>query len=146
MAETITTNRKAKFNYEILETLEAGIVLQGSEVKSLLQHHASLDGSYVVINKSEAFLIDCNIDQFKQAGPFNNHEPKRERKLLLHKREIERLAEVVKAKGFTLIPISIYRDKKIKVQIGVCKGKQTQDKRQAMKERDAKKQIKTNLY
>lgn len=141
MGDNLVTNRKAKHDYEIIETYEAGLVLQGSEVKSLLQHHASLDGSYIVITNNEAFLIGCNIDQFKQAGPFNNHEPKRERKLLLNKSEINKLAEIVKAKGFTLIPLAIYRAKKIKVQVGVCKGRQLHDKRQAVKEKDAKKQM-----
>jgi SsrA-binding protein len=141
------TNRKAKFDYTVLETFEAGIVLKGSEVKSIVAHHCSLDGAYAQIIQNEIFLLGCNIDQFKQSGPFNNHEPKRQRKLLLHKQQILKLSEMVKAKGNTLIPLSIYQSEesvgvnKIKIKLGVCKGKQTHDKRQALKEKDLKKRI-----
>lgn len=141
------TNRKARHDYSVLETYEAGIMLKGSEVKSIVSHHCSLDGAYAQIIGNEIFLLGCNIDQFKQSGPFNNHEPKRQRKLLLHKRQILKLAELVKAKGNTLIPLMIYQSEeavgksKIKIELGVCKGKQTHDKRQALKEKDLKRRI-----
>lgn len=143
----LCSNRKAKFDYEILESIEAGISLRGSEVKSILQAKCSLEGAYIAIVKNEAFLIGCNVEKYKQSGDLN-HEPLRDRKLLLHKSEIKKFADIVKAKGFTLIPLSFYYSSKhkIKIRLAICKGKQTQDKRQYIKERDAKRQIKTNLY
>lgn len=138
----ICQNRKARHDYEILETVEAGLVLKGSEIKSILDRQCSLDGAYAMIFNGEAFLLGCNIEPLKQAS-FFNHEPKRQRKLLLHKSEISKLADKIKAKGFTLVPLSVYINKgKAKIQLAVCKGRQIHDKRQALREKEARKEIK----
>lgn len=138
----ICQNRKARHDFDILETFEAGVALRGSEIKSVMLRHCSLDGAYAMISNNEAFLIGCNIEPYKQAGLFN-HEPKRQRKLLLHKNEIAKIAAVVKAKGFTLVPLSVYLSRgKAKIELAVCKGRQLHDKRQALKEKEAKKEIK----
>lgn len=142
-SERICQNRKARHDYEIIEIVEAGIVLRGSEVKSILSRHCSLDAAYAIVSNNEVFLLGCNIEPFKQATVFN-HEPLRQRKLLLHRNQIQKLAEKTKAKGFTLIPLSIYRERgKIKIELAVCKGRQLHDKRQAIKEREAKKEIRS---
>ena len=139
--QTVCQNRKARFEYEILETIEAGIVLKGTEIKSVRQHHVSLDGSFAIVNGGEVLLVNCNIEAYKQ-GNIHNHEPKRQRKLLLHKSEIRKFAEKAKVKGFTLVPLSIYlKDGKAKVELAICRGKQLHDKRAAMKERDAKREL-----
>lgn len=122
--QVVCQNRKARFEYEILETIEAGIVLKGTEIKSVRQHHVSLDGSFAIANQGEVTLVNCNIEAYKQ-GNIHNHEPKRQRKLLLHKSEIKKFAEKAKIKGFTLVPLSIYlKDGKAKVELAVCRGKQ----------------------
>ena len=138
---TIATNRKAKHEYAVLETLECGIVLIGSEVKSLRNHKASLDESYAKVKDNEVWLINCDIAEYKDARI--NHAPKRQRKLLLHRREIDKFASKASEKGFTLIPLKLYFDKgKAKVLLGVCKGKREYDKRSNLKLRDANKEIK----
>lgn len=130
-------NRKARYEYEVLDKIEAGIVLQGTEIKSIRQSHASLDGSYAIIQDGQLLLIGCNIEPYSH-GNINNHQPKRNRVLLLHKREIKKFAEKAKIKGLTLIPLSIYLEKgRAKVELAVCKGKQLHDKRQTIKDRDA---------
>lgn len=140
----ICQNRKARHDYQILETVEAGLVLKGSEIKSIYERLCSLDGAYAMIFNGEAFLLGCNIEPYKQAS-FFNHEPKRQRKLLLHKAEIVKLAEKIKAKGFTLVPLSVYISKgKAKVELAVCKGRQLHDKRQALREKESKKEIKSS--
>ncbi len=129
-------NRKAWHDYEIIDTIEAGIVLKGSEIKSVRQKKVSLDGSYAVVQGGQLILVGCNIDQYKEAN-IHNHEPKRNRTLLLHKQEIRKFAEKAKVKGFSLIPLSFYLTKgRAKVEIAVCRGKKLHDKRQAIKERD----------
>jgi len=142
--QTVCQNRKARFEYEILETIEAGIVLKGTEIKSVRQHHVSLDGSFAIVHNGEVTLVNCNIEPYKQ-GNIHNHEPKRQRRLLLHKSEIKKFAEKAKIKGFTLVPLSIYlKDGKAKVELAVCRGKQLHDKRQSLKDRDAKRELRNN--
>ena len=134
-------NRKATFNYEILETFEAGISLLGTEVKSLRDHGGNLLDSYVVVTGNELWLLNCSIAPFR-FGNIHNHEERRERKLLMHKREIAHLKEAVSEKGLTLIPLSLYlKEGRVKVKIALAKGKRTLDKREAIKERDEKRRI-----
>jgi SsrA-binding protein len=138
----VCQNRKARFDYEIIETLECGIVLTGTEIKSVRLKHVSLDESFAMIQGNQLYLINCNIEPYRQ-GNIHNHVAKRERKLLLHRSEISNFAGKAKLKGFTLVPLSMYiLNSRAKVEIAVCRGKQTHDKRQTIKERDAKRQIK----
>jgi SsrA-binding protein len=130
-------NKKARFRFEVLEQAEAGISLTGSEVKSLRSGKASLEEAYAVIRDDEAFLRDCNISPYPQAG-YAQHKPTRERKLLLHKREIRKLFNKVTQKGLTLIPLKMYFNDRglVKVLIGLARGKKLHDKRQDLKKRD----------
>ncbi|MBM3319395.1 MAG: SsrA-binding protein SmpB [Candidatus Eisenbacteria bacterium] len=138
---TICTNRKARHEYRILETIEAGLVLTGSEVKSLRAGHASLQESYARIENGEIFLVGANIRTYEQAGRFN-HEPTRRRKLLLSESEIRKLTRSVEAKGATLVPLRIYfRGSWAKVEIAVAVGKRAYDKRAAIAERDAAREM-----
>jgi SsrA-binding protein len=142
MSNIICQNRKARFEYEIIETLEAGIVLTGTEIKSVCLRHVSLDGAFAVVNDGQVTLVNCNIEPYKQGNSFN-HEPKRQRCLLLHKNEIRGFAEKAKIKGFTLVPLSIYlKSGKAKVELAICRGRQIHDKRQAIKDRDIKRDMK----
>lgn len=131
-------NRRARFDYFIEETLEAGIMLTGTEVKSLRAGRASIAESYAGERDGELYLINCNLPEYAQAGQYFQHEPKRARKLLLHRREVARLLAAVKRDGVTLVPLSIYFNDRglAKVEIGVAKGKKKGDKREAEKERD----------
>ena len=133
----IAQNRKARYNYHILETFEAGIVLQGTEVKSCRLNNVSMHDSYARARGGELWLTGVHIAEYVQ-GNRNNHEPRRARKLLLHKREIQRLSQAVDAKGQTLVPLRFYFNKrnKIKVEIGLCKGKQEHDKRDTMRKKE----------
>jgi SsrA-binding protein len=137
----VCQNRKARHEYHILDTLECGIVLVGSEIKSIRDHKVSLDGSYASVENGEMWLIDCNIDTYKNAVNFP-HEPKRKRKLLLKKHEIHKFGEKSEATGYTLIPLQIYlKNGRAKVEVAVCQGKQLHDKRQALKKRDAEREM-----
>lgn len=137
----VCQNRKAKYEYHILDTIEAGIVLTGSEIKSVSQNHVSLDGSYASITNSEVWLFQCNIEPYKNATSFP-HEPKRKRKLLLNKREIKKFGLKAEQKGHTLVPLKIYiRNGKAKVELAVCRGKNLHDKREANKQKDAQREI-----
>jgi len=137
----VCQNRKAYHDYHIEETLEAGIVLLGTEVKSLREGKANLKDSYVVIKNSEAFLLNCHISPYSH-GNITNHDPLRMRKLLIHKREIERLRGRSLQKGNTLIPLKIYfKDSYAKVEIGIAKGKRMYERREKIKEREAKRAI-----
>ncbi|MFN7290847.1 MAG: SsrA-binding protein SmpB [Pirellula sp.] len=140
--KSISENRKAKFNYEILDSLECGMVLHGSEVKSLRNGRCSIEEAYGRIKDGELWLVGCEIDEYKQAT-FWNHPTKRVRKLLLHKREISRFAGRAKERGLTLIPLRVYfTDRGIaKCVIGLCKGKQSHDKRETLKKNDAKREM-----
>ena len=139
--KTFCTNRKARHEYQILETIEAGIQLCGTEIKSIRDRKVSLDGAYARVVNGQIFLIGCDIQPYEN-GTIFNHDPKRQRKLLLHKREIEQFAEKAEQQGATLVPLSIYESKgKAKVELAVAKGKKLHDKRESLKEREAKKDI-----
>ena len=132
----ISNNRKARFNYFFTEFFEAGIVLKGSEVKSLRDGKANISESYALDDKGELYLINSHIPSYKESS-YNNHNPKRNRKLLLKKREINKLMGRVNREGFTLIPTKLYFKKgKAKVEIAVAKGKKQYDKRHTKKKRD----------
>ena len=137
----LVSNRKASHNYEILETLEAGIILQGTEIKSLREHGGSLQDAYILLSGSHVILKGASIAPYK-FGNIHNHEEKRERELLLHKNEILNLKEVSQKQGLSLIPLSLYLKKGIiKVKVAIAKGKKAHDKREALKEREHKKDI-----
>lgn len=137
----LVSNKRATFNYEILETFESGIALQGTEIKSLRDHGGSLQEAYVKIISNEIWLVGCNIAKYRY-GNIHNHEEKRDRKLLMHKREIAKLKASTQEKGLTIIPLAIFlKDGRAKVKIGLAKGKNTIDKRETIKERDAKRHI-----
>ena len=132
----VSNNRKARFNYFFNEFFEAGIVLKGSEVKSLRAGKANISESYAFDVRGEIFLINSHIPSYKESS-YNNHDPKRNRKLLFNKREINKLMGRVNREGFTLIPTKLYFKKgKAKVEIAVAKGKKQYDKRQVKKKRD----------
>jgi len=132
----VCNNRKAGFNYFYDEFFEAGIVLRGSEVKSLRDGRGNISESYAVDNKGEIFLINSHIPLYKESS-YNNHNPKRNRKLLLNKKEINKLIGRVNREGFTLIPTKLYfKSGKAKVEIAVAKGKKQHDKREVKKKRD----------
>jgi SsrA-binding protein len=137
----LVSNRRATYDYEILETFEAGIVLKGTEIKSLRMHGGTLQDAYVRVIGSDAILIGCNIAQYS-FGNVHNHEEKRDRKLLLHKREISQLKIAAQEKGLTLVPLCIYlKNGRAKVKIALGKGKKTFDKRQAIREKDDNRQM-----
>ena len=137
----IAQNKKAGFQYHIEEKLEAGLVLQGSEVKSLREGRASLSDSYAIISEGEAFLLNSHIAALPQAS-IMNHEPRRTRKLLLHKPQIRKLSGKLNEKGYTLIPIKLYfKEGRAKVELGLCKGKKLFDKREAIKKRETKREL-----
>ncbi len=144
--KVIAKNKKAYFNYEILESLEAGISLVGSEVKSVREGKVSLKESYAEIKGGEVFLINCHISPYTAANIFN-HEPRRERKLLLHRQEIKRLTGKIKEKGLTLIPTKILiNDKgKVKLEISLGRGKRAYEKREAIRERDRDREMRAEL-
>ena len=135
----IATNKKAYHEYFILDKLEAGIELTGSEVKSLREGKASLKEGYVIIRDKEAFMMGVHISSYSHTG-YSGHDPKRERRLLLTKREILKLGQKIAEKGMTIIPLKLYFNKSwAKVEIGVAKGKKHYDKKAALKEKDIKR-------
>jgi SsrA-binding protein len=137
----VATNRKAYHDYFIEETVEAGLVLQGTEVKSLRLGLANLTDSYALVKKEELFLLNANISPYPQ-GNLANHEPLRTRKLLLHKEEIRKLTWKMTQKGFTLIPLKIYFVRgRAKALIGLAKGKKAYDKRDTIKEKESKREV-----
>ena len=137
----IARNKKARFDYEIMDTFEAGIMLAGSEVKSLRQKKASIQEAYARIKNGEAYLTGMNIATYEMANRFN-HEPVHDRKLLLHKQEIKRLIGKVQEKGFTLVPLRLYfKNGKVKVELGLAKGKAKYDKRRDIQKRDVEREI-----
>jgi SsrA-binding protein len=142
----IAKNKKAFFNYEILETYEAGIALVGSEVKSIREGKISLKESYAEIKEGEVFLVNCHISIYEASNRFN-HDPLRERKLLLHKREIKRLTGKVQERGLTLVPTKVLINEKgkMKVELGLAKGKRAYQKREAIRERDRDREMKAEL-
>ena len=145
MEKTVTTNRKAFHDYQIHERYEAGISLVGTEVKSLREGRANLKDSYAVIKDSEAYLLNCHISPYSH-GNIQNHDPLRTRKLLLHKKEINKLWGKTSQQGFTLIPLKIYfKNGKAKVEIGLAKGKRQYEKRTAIKEKEARREIERHI-
>ena len=137
----IAQNKKATFQYHIEEKIEAGMVLTGSEVKSLRDGRASLSDSYAVVKSGEAFLLNAHIAICPQAS-YMNHEPKRTRKLLLHKQEIKRLTGKLNEKGFTLIPLKLYfKAGRAKVELGLAKGKKAFDKRETIRKKEMKREL-----
>ena len=139
--EIIAKNRKAYFQYEILEKIEAGIVLTGTEVKSVRNRDVSINESFAHLNNGEIFVYEMHIGQYKQ-GNRQNHEPKRVRKLLLHKREIAKIAGKIKQKGYTMIPLSLYfKEGVVKVELALVRGKTKIDKREDIKKRDIDREI-----
>jgi len=135
--KVVADNRRARFNYQIGETFEAGIALTGSEVKSLRQGKATIAESYADTRDGEIWLVNANIPEYKQAGPFNNHPPKRPRKLLLHEREINKLAGGGDREGMTIVPLKLYFNERgrAKLEIALAKGKKLHDKRETLKKR-----------
>jgi len=139
--KTVAENRRARFDYFVEDTFEAGIMLTGTEVKSLRFGEGSIAESYAEIRNGECWLVNSNVPEFSHGNRFN-HEPKRPRKLLLHEREIDKLQGQVERKGMTLVPLSIYFNSRgrAKVELALAKGKNTADKRQTIKERDWKRE------
>ena len=142
--KVVATNRKARHEYFLLEHYEAGIALKGSEIKSIRAGQISLAQAYVRVDAGEAWLVDCHIAPYEQAGIFN-HDPRRPRKLLLHRKEIDRLNDDIRQKGVTIIPIRVYLKRgRAKVEIAIAKGKKLHDKRHAIAKRDMQREIERN--
>ena len=138
-------NRKAKYEYEILSTIECGIVLTGTEIKSIRNGNANLKDSYAVIKGNEVFILGMHISEYKEGNIFN-HDEKRTRKLLLHKKEILKLFNKVDLDGNTLVPIKLYfKGNKAKILLGLAKGKKTYDKRETIKQRDINREVQKQL-
>lgn len=143
--KVVCTNRKARYEYEIIDTIEAGFVLHGFEVKSLRESKVSLDGSYATVEDGEVWLLNCFIEEYSHRSTWGTYAPTRKRKLLLKKSEIKKFAEKASIKGFTLIPLSIYfTDGRAKVELSICRGKQLHDKRETIKRRDMERDFRTN--
>tara|TARA_B100000745_G_C20092389_1_gene373454 strand:+ start:198 stop:644 length:447 start_codon:yes stop_codon:yes gene_type:complete len=139
-------NKKVRFNYEVLEELEAGISLLGHEVKAIKAGKGSLLGAYVIVRGNEAFLVEADISPYQANNVPENYDQRRPRKLLLHKKELASLVGFEKEKGLTLIPLSLYnKGRKIKVAIGVARGKKKHDKRETIKKRDTDRDIRRTL-
>lgn len=137
----LVSNRKARHEYTVLEAMEAGIALQGTEVKALRQGLGNLQDSYALIRNGEVWLVGAHISPYEQ-GSYANHNPTRERRLLLHAKEIRKLIGKTKEKGLTLVPLKLYlKGRNIKVELALVRGKQLHDKRAAIKERDVKRAI-----
>lgn len=138
-------NRKASFNYYIEDTMVAGIVLVGTEVKSIRCGKANIKDSYAIIKDNEAYLLNMHISKYENGSIFN-HEEDRTRKLLLNKKEILKLKDMICISGYTLVPLRVFfKNNKVKVEIGICKGKKNYDKRESLKEKDIKRQISKSL-
>jgi len=138
-------NRKARYEYEILETFEAGLVLKGTEIKSIREGKANIKDSYGIIKNNEAYILNMHISPYEQGNIFN-HEETRTRKLLLHKKEILKIRDKVTLEGVTLIPLKLYfKNGKAKIELGLAKGKKTFDKRESIKKRDMELEIKKRM-
>ena len=139
--KVVTRNRKAAHEYELSDRLECGIVLVGTEVKSLRDGHCSLDGAYAKVDDGELWLVGCEIPEYAMGNRLN-HAPKRDRKLLAHRRELAKFARKASERGYTLVPTSYYfKNGRAKVEIAVARGKQLYDKRQALKSAEAKREM-----
>ena len=138
---SVARNKRARFDYHLLETFEAGIVLGGTEVKSLRSGKASIADAYGIVRDGEVFLLNAHIQPYESRG-YSNHEPTRSRKLLLHRREIRRLIGAVERQGLTLVPLELYFKKGVaKVAMALAKGKKLHDKRDTEKQRDAEREM-----
>ncbi len=136
----IVKNKKARYEYEILETFEAGLVLSGTEVKSIRQGQVHLTDSYALIKGGELYLVGCHIKPYEQGNRYNV-DPDRHRKLLMHKREIMKLLGQIQKKGLTLVPLDLYfKDSRVKLRLGLARGKKIHDKRQTIAERQVKRE------
>jgi len=145
MAETVAVNRKARHDYTITDTFEAGLVLTGTEIKSVRAGKVNLSGAYARVDKGEAWLLDAHIAPYDPANRYN-HEPKRVRKLLLHRLEIDQLVGRAAAKGLTIVPLRLYISRgRAKVELGLAKGKQLHDRRRDIAERDARRDMEREL-
>ena len=141
----IAKNRRARHNYHIVEQFEAGIVLRGTEVKSLRRGRASLQESYARVDGGEAYLINAHIEEYEAGNRFN-HDPTRRRKLLMHRREIDRLIGRVEGRGLTLVPMKLYfRSGKAKVELALARGKKHYDRREKLASREAEREVKAAL-
>ena len=144
--KVVATNRKASHEYFLLERIEAGIALQGSEIKSIRAGQISLAEAYIRVDGNQAWLEDAHIAPYEHAGIFN-HEPRRPRKLLLHRKQIHQLWNQVRQKGVTIIPLRVYlKEGRAKVEIAVAKGKKLYDKRETIAKRDAEREIERNFH
>lgn len=145
--KTICKNKKAFFSYEVIERYVSGIVLVGSEVKSIKTNNVSILEAYCSVLNNELFIKGMNVSLYKEGGKYNNHEPLRVRKLLMKKKEITRLSENSTKKGLTIIPLEVFISSSgfIKIEIGLCKGKNLYDKKNTIKIRDLDREIKKNL-
>ncbi len=134
-------NRKARYDYIVEEEIEAGIVLTGTEIKSIRLGHMNIKDSYAIIRNEEIYLLNTHISSYEKGNIFN-HEENRTRKLLMHKKQIKKLQNKINLEGYTLIPLKVYFVKgRVKILIGLCKGKKNYDKREAIKERDLKREV-----
>jgi len=141
----ILRNKKARFEYEILDTYEAGVVLKGTEVKSIRQKKVNIQESYAYIKNGEVYIIGMNISLYEM-GNYFNHDPLRERKLLLHKFEIRKLIGKLNERGYTLVPLRMYiKNGKVKLELGLAKGKNTHDKRRTIQDRDMKRDMQREI-
>jgi SsrA-binding protein len=144
--KVVANNRKASHDFFLLDKYEAGLVLTGSEIKSVRAGRISLAEAYVTIEKGEAWLMDAHIAPYNEASSFN-HEPRRPRKLLLHRKEIAELDDEISKKGMTVVPLKVYlKDGLAKVEIAIAKGKKLYDKRQAIAKRDAEREMERHLH
>jgi SsrA-binding protein len=144
--KVVATNRKASHEYFLLERFEAGLVLQGSEIKSIRAGQISLAEAYIRVDGQDAWLMDAHVAPYEHAGSYN-HDPRRPRKLLLHKNEIRELWENVRQKGVTIIPLRVYlKEGRAKVEIAIAKGKKLYDKRESIAKRDTERDIERNFH
>ncbi len=146
MNKNLATNKKANYNYIILEKIEAGLKLTGPEVKSIRNHQINLDNAYISFQNNEVFLINAHISKYKSANNLTDYNPERKRKLLLKKKEIAYLRAKANEKGLTIIPLSVYnKGRYLKIEIALVKGKKTFDKRQSIKDRTIKRELQRKL-
>ncbi len=143
MGETLAKNKKAYFDYFLEEKFEAGLVLQGSEVKGIREKRVNLKDSFIRFVQGEAFLFNCHIGRLSTTHHYYTHEERGSRKLLLHKKELEKMKKAVDRDGFTIVPLQLYFNARnlVKIQIAIAKGKQLHDKRQDLKQKDMKRDI-----
>ena len=138
-------NRKAKFDYEIVDTIEAGIALKGTEIKSIRNGNANLKDSYAIIRNGEVFLLNMFVSEYKEGNQFN-HDETRTRKLLLHKKEILKLHDKIRLEGFTLVPLKLYfKENHAKILLGIARGKKQYDKRESIKKRDSMREARAAM-